>query len=77
LKIIIEKEPDRRKKKRMIEVNIQIRKVGCRDKTELNLTTQEFISLRNIFNTLATAEEKQSRFTEDDLTEILKSVYES
>lgn len=61
----------------MIEVNIQIRKVGCRDKTELNLTTQEFINLRNVFNTLATAEEKQSRFTEDDLTEILKSVYES
>lgn len=61
----------------MIEVNIQIRKVGCRDKTELNLTTQEFISLRNIFNTLATAEEtKQSRFTEDDLTEILKAIYE-
>lgn len=60
----------------MIEVNIQIRKVGCRDKTELNLTTQEFISLRNIFNTLAAAEEKQSRFTEDDLTEILKAIYE-
>lgn len=61
----------------MIEVNIQIRKVGCRDKTELNLTTQEFISLRNIFNTLATAEEtKLSRFTEDDLTEILKAIYE-
>lgn len=61
----------------MIEVNIQIRKVGCRDKTELNLTTQEFISLRNIFNTLATAEEtKPSRYTEDDLTEILKAIYE-
>lgn len=61
----------------MIEVNIQIRKFGDCRPMELTLTTQEFISLRNIFNTLATAEEKQSRFTEDDLTEILKSVYES
>ncbi|NMB98122.1 MAG: hypothetical protein GYA02_16215 [Clostridiaceae bacterium] len=61
----------------MIEVNIQIRKIGCRDITELNLTTQEFISLRNIFNTLATAEKtKPSRFAEDDLTEILKAIYE-
>ncbi len=61
----------------MIEVTIQIRKVGCRDKTELNLTTQEFMSLRNVFNTLAAAEEtKPSRFTEDDLTEILKAIYE-
>jgi hypothetical protein len=58
----------------VIEVNIQIRKVGCRDKTELNLTTQEFMSLRNVFNTLA--ETKPSRFTEDDLTEILKAIYE-
>lgn len=58
----------------MIEVNIQIRKVGCRDKAELNLTTQEFVSLRNIFNTLA--ETKPSRFAEDDLTEILKAIYE-
>ena len=60
----------------MIEVNIQIRKFGDCRPMELNLTTQEFISLRNIFNTLATAEEKQSRFTEDDLTEILKAIYE-
>ncbi len=61
----------------MIEVNIQIRQVGCRDKAELNLTTQEFINLRNIFNTLAAAEEtKPSRYTEDDLTEILKAIYE-
>lgn len=62
----------------MIEVNIQIRKVGCRDKTELNLTTQEFISLRNIFNALTETEEiKVSRFTENDVMKILKSVYES
>lgn len=61
----------------MIEVNIQIRQVGTHRRTELNLTTQEFISLRNIFNTLATAEEtKPSRYTEDDLTEILKAIYE-
>lgn len=61
----------------MIEVNIQIRKIGRRDKTELNLTTQEFISLRNIFNALTAPEEiKVSRFKDDDLIEILKSVYE-
>jgi len=60
----------------VIEVNIQIRKFGDCRPMELTLTTQEFISLRNIFNTLATAEEKPSRFTEDDLTEILKAIYE-
>ena len=60
----------------MIEVNIQIRKFGDCRPMELTLTTQEFINLRNVFNTLAAAEEKQSRFTEDDLTEILKAIYE-
>jgi len=61
----------------VIEVNIQIRKFGDCRPMELTLTTQEFISLRNIFNTLATAEEtKPSRYTEDDLTEILKAIYE-
>jgi len=61
----------------MIEVNIQIRKFGDCRPMELTLTTQEFISLRNIFNALTAPEEiKVSRFKDDDLIEILKSVYE-
>jgi hypothetical protein len=61
----------------VIEVTIQIRKFGDCRPMELTLTTQEFISLRNIFNALTETEEiKVSRFTEDDLTEILKAIFE-
>lgn len=61
----------------MIEVNIQIRQIGAGKGAELNLTVQEFKSLKNVFNALATTEEiRPSRLTDDDLIEILKSVYE-